>query len=73
MIIKKPYVFLIKHFREIHIFLLLVGILLYVRHTSLVSFLRDFMEFNAYDASLNPITKYIPGIIIFITLIMLQI
>ena len=73
MIIKKPYVFLIKHFRKIHIFLLLVGILLYVRHTSLVSFLRDFMEFNAYDASLNPITKYIPGIIIFITLIMLLI
>ena len=70
MIIKKPYIFLIKHFRKIHIFLLIMGIFIYFKHTSLVSFIKDFMEYSAYDVSTNPVSKYIPFWYIILILIM---
>ena len=70
MIIKKPYIFLIKHFRQIHIFLLLMGLFIYIKHTSLVTFIRDFMEYTAYDPTTDPISKYIPFWYLLIVLIM---
>lgn len=70
MIIKKPYIFLIKHFRQIHIFLLVMGLFIYIKHTSLVTFIRDFMEYTAYDPTTDPISKYIPFWYLLIVLIM---
>ena len=69
MIIKKPYIFLIKHFRQIHIFLLVMGLFIYIKHTSLVTFIRDFMEYTAYDPTTDPISKYIPFWYLLIVLI----
>ena len=69
MIIKKPYVFLIKHFRKIHIFLLIIGLFIYYKHATLVSFIRDFINFGAYDANLNPISNYIPWLFILLVLV----
>lgn len=59
MIIRKPYAFLIKNFRKIHIFLfLLCGYILY-KTTQLSSFVNEFLDLGTYDAYNEPISKYI--------------
>ena len=72
MIIKKPYIFLIKHFRKIHIFLLILGIFILIKHLPISTFITEFVDLGVYDSMNNPISKYIPGyefLILFITLI----
>ena len=58
MIIKKPYVLLIKHFRKIHIILFVLGLIVYFMHTRLGSFLNEFLEYGIYN-SYDPISHYI--------------
>lgn len=64
MIIRKPYAFLIRHFKKIHIFLLLLCAYIYYKTLQLSSFINEFMELGTYDSYLEPITKYIPGLVI---------
>lgn len=59
MIIKKPYVLLIKHFRKIHIILFVLGLFVYFMHTRLGSFMNEFLEYGIYN-SYDPISRYIP-------------
>ena len=59
MIIKKPYVFLIKHFRKIHIFLLIASILIFVHHLPISSFIREFVSLGVYDQMNDPVTNHI--------------
>ncbi len=72
MIIKKPYVFLIKHFRKIHIFLLISSILIFIHHLPISSFMREFVSLGVYDQMNDPITKHIHGYI-FLVLIAVSI
>ena len=58
MIIKKPYVLLIKHFRKIHFILFIIGLIVYIMHTRLASFMNEFIEYGVYN-SFNPISNYI--------------
>ena len=58
MIFRKPYAFLIKNFRKIHIFLLfLCGFILY-KTMQLSSFVKEFITYVSYDPYLEPITNY---------------
>ena len=59
MIIRKPYAFLIKNFRKIHIFLLLICAYLYYITISVRSFVKDFMELGTYNINLESISKYL--------------
>ncbi len=58
MIFRKPYAFLIKNFRKIHIVLFLLCAFIMYKTMQLGSFVKDFIKFVSYDAFLEPITKY---------------
>lgn len=59
MIIRKPYAFLIRHFRKIHILLLALCCFIYYKNMQLTSFVSEFMDLQTYDAYAEPITKYV--------------
>lgn len=71
MIIRKPYAFLIKNFKKIHIFLLILGMIIYIKHFKLVTFVKEFVDLGTYDIYNNPISKYIPWYIYFIIIILI--
>ena len=59
MIIRKPYAFLIKNFRKIHIALLVIGLFVLYKTIDTANFVNDFMKYVTYDLYANPITKHI--------------
>lgn len=59
MIIRKPYAFLIKHFRKIHIVLLILTCYLYYKNLQLTSFINEFMNYGTYNAATESISNYI--------------
>lgn len=59
MIIRKPYAFLIKHFKKIHILLLVLSAFIYYKHLQLSSFVSEFMQLETYDMYNEPITQYV--------------
>lgn len=58
MIIRKPYAFLIKNFRKIHIFLLLLCFYIFYINVGASSFIKEFMNLESYNPELEPISKY---------------
>lgn len=58
MIIRKPYAFLIRHFKKIHILLLALCAFIYYKNLQLSSFIGEFMQLQTYDAFAEPISKY---------------
>lgn len=62
MIIRKPYAFLIKHFRKIHIFIFLLCTYILYKTTKLYSFVKEFVVLGTYDSYSEPISGYIPFI-----------
>ena len=59
MIIRKPYAFLIKHFKKIHVFLLILGIFVTYKLIKISGFVNEFMRLSTYDSYSDPITRYI--------------
>ena len=59
MIIRKPYAFLIKHFKKIHIILLVLGIFVAYKLIKISGFVNEFMRLATYDSYSDPITRYI--------------
>lgn len=59
MIIRKPYAFLIKNFKKIHIFLLLVCLFIFYKNSQTRSFVSEFLSLGTYDAYNEPISNYI--------------
>ena len=59
MIIRKPYAFLIKNFRKIHIFLLILSLFVVYKLIDVSKFVNDFMSLGIYDLFSDPITKHI--------------
>ena len=64
MIIRKPYAFLIKNFKKIHILLLIIALFVYYKNTQVYSFVREFISLGSYDYYNEPITKYVNIIVI---------
>ena len=58
MIFRKPYAFLIKNFKKIHIILLLLCIFIYYKTSQLTGFINEFTKYLSYDPELEPITQY---------------
>ena len=59
MIIRKPYAFLIKNFKKIHVVLLVLSIFVLFKLTGVSSFVNDFMRYGIYDIYGDPITAHI--------------
>ena len=59
MIIRKPYAFLIKNFRKIHIALLLISFFLAYKIVDINKFVNDFINLGIYDLYANPISHHI--------------
>lgn len=72
MIIRKPYAFLIKNFRKIHIFLLLLSIYVLYKLFDVSRFVNEFMRLGTYDLFNDPITRHI-NIILLLALFLLVI
>lgn len=58
MIFRKPYAFLIKNFKKIHILLLFLCIFIFYKTMQLTGFIDEFLSFLSYDPYLEPITRY---------------
>ena len=58
MVFRKPYAFLIKNFKKIHIVLLILCGFIYYKTMQLDSFVSEFISYLTYDSYLEPITKY---------------
>lgn len=69
MIIRKPYAFLIKNFRKIHIFLLVLCGFIYYKCMQTRSFVTEFLQLETYDAYYEPITKYASVLALLVLLI----
>lgn len=59
MIIRKPYTFLIKHFKKIHIVLLALALFVYYKNLQIYTFVKDFISLLVYNSYEDPISKYI--------------
>ena len=59
MIIRKPYAFLIKNFKKIHIVLLILSLFVVFKLIGVNSFVNDFIRFGVYDYYKDPITAHI--------------
>ena len=59
MIIRKPYAFLIKNFKKIHIVLLLLSLFVVYKILNVIDFINEFTRLGIYDYFNNPVTKHI--------------
>ena len=59
MIIRKPFAFLIKNFKKIHIVLLLLSLFVAYKIIDVNLFVNDFMKLGAYDLYADPISNHI--------------
>lgn len=64
MIIRKPYAFLIKNFKKIHIVLLLLSLFTLYKVIDVSNFVKNYMTYGTYDAYSNPIGKHITFLIL---------
>ncbi|MBR3210926.1 MAG: DUF4352 domain-containing protein [Bacilli bacterium] len=71
MIIRKPYAFLIKNFRKIHIALLIVGLFLIYRTIDISRFVNTYMREGIYDLYANPVSKHISSLVMFCAFFMI--
>ena len=63
MIIRKPYAFLIKNFKKIHIFLLVLSLYVLYQLINVNNFVNEFMRLGTYDFFSDPITNHITWIL----------
>ena len=59
MVLRKPYAFLIKHFKKINVLLLLFVIFVAYQDIKLYGFLRDYVSTAIYNNALDPISNYV--------------
>ena len=59
MIIRKPYAFLIKNFKKIHILMLILSLFVAYKIFDVSSFVQEFMRLGTYDLYADPIGIHI--------------
>lgn len=73
MVFRKPYAFLIKNFKKIHILLLVLCAYIYYKTMSTSSFTTDFLNYLSYDPYYEPIKKYVGLFLLLIIIIVVVI
>lgn len=71
MIIRKPYAFLIKNFKKIHVFLLILCAYIYYVTINTNSFVNEFLSLGTYDAYNEPISGYVTGLACFFLILII--
>lgn len=69
MVFRKPYAFLIKNFKKIHIVLIVLCAYIYYKTMSLSGFTNEFLNYLSYDPYYEPISKYINGLLYLVIII----
>ncbi len=59
MVLRKPYAFLIKHFRKMNIVLLLLSLVICYLNLQLSDFVKDYLTSGYYNELLNSVTLYV--------------
>ena len=59
MVFRKPYAFLIKNFKKIHLLLLLLWVYIYYKMYILKGFVSEFITFGTYNKNLEGISTKI--------------
>ena len=59
MIIRKPYAFLIKNFKKIHIVMLILSLFVAYKLIDTNNFVNNFMRLGIYDLYADPVTRHI--------------
>ncbi len=57
MVFRKPYAFLIKNFKKIHIAMFVVCLYIFIKVNSITAFIKDYVSFGTYNSSLEPFSK----------------
>lgn len=73
MVFRKPYAFLIKNFKKIHILLVVLCAYIYYKTMSTSSFTTDFLNFLSYDPYYEPIKKYVGFFLLLVIIIVIVI
>lgn len=68
MIFRKPYAFLIKNFRKIHIAILAAWLFIYFKVNDITSFVSEFIGFGTYSSSLESFSSKV-GILFYLVVI----
>ena len=71
MVFRKPYAFLIKNFKKIHILMLIMWAFLYYKIFLLKDFVKEFINFGTYNSSLENISNKVNIIFYFIVIVMI--
>lgn len=58
MIFRKPYAFLIKNFKKIHLLLIFLCAYIFYKHLRLYHFIKEYVELESYSSFLEPISNY---------------
>lgn len=58
MIFRKPYAFLIKNFKKIHLVLILFCAYIFYKHLQVYNFVKEYVNLESYSAFLEPIDDY---------------
>ena len=70
MVFRKPYAFLIKNFKKIHIAMLVISLFIFIKLGGIVSFIRDYISFGTYNSTLEPFSVK-TGIIFYLAIIIM--
>ena len=68
MIFRKPYAFLIKNFRKIHIAILAAWLFIYFKVNDITGFVSEFIGFGTYSSSLESFSSKV-GILFYLAVI----
>ncbi len=73
MILRKPYAFIIKHFKKFHILLLVMSIYIFYKTTTLSSFVSEYLKYFSYDPEIESITTFVNPLFFFISVLLILI
>ena len=74
MVLRKPYAFIIKHFKKINMILLALVVFILYRTTKLHQFTNNYVNTGIYNSDLNNINRYVdlPVILAFLAVIFIS-
>ena len=74
MILRKPYAFLIKHFKMIHIILFLLGCFVLYQTNGLYSMIEEYQQLMIYNETVNSVLTYVstPTILALVAIIIIS-
>ena len=64
MVIRKPYAFLIRNFKKIHIALLVLSLYIYYKVLRTNSFVGEFVALGSYDPNIDPVNHYVTTLLL---------